>query len=103
VQPAPALLAESGLAGRDLSGYAFSRGAGCRECRGTGYRGRRAIAELLVLDDVLRELLSTRAPVRQLKEYAQSKGTRLLRDRALECVARGETTLEEINRVTFVA
>jgi general secretion pathway protein E len=41
--------------------------------------------------------------VRQLKEYAQSKGTRLLRDRALECVARGETTLEEINRVTFVA
>jgi general secretion pathway protein E len=102
VQPAPALLAESGLAGRDLSGYAFSKGAGCRECRGTGYRGRRAIAELLVLDDVLRELLSTRAPVRQLKEYAQAHGTRLLRERALECVARGETTLEEINRVTFV-
>jgi general secretion pathway protein E len=103
VQPAPALLAESGLAGRDLSAYAFSRGAGCRECRGTGYRGRRAIAELLVLDDALRELLSTRAPVRQLKTYAQAHGTRLLRERALECVARGETTLEEINRVTFVA
>ena len=103
VTPEPALLAESGLAERDLGGYAFSRGAGCRDCRGTGYRGRKAIAELLLLDDELRELLSSRAPVRQVKDHARARGTRLLRERALACVARGETTLEEINRVTFVA
>jgi general secretion pathway protein E len=75
---------------------------GCRECRGAGYRGRKAIAELLVLDDELRELIAARAPVRQLKVAAKSNGTRFLREAALEAVRRGETTLAEIDRVTFV-
>ncbi len=76
---------------------------GCRECRGAGYRGRKAIAELLVLDDETRELIVARAPIRQLKEAARRHGTRFLREAALEAVRRGETTLEEIDRVTFVA
>jgi general secretion pathway protein E len=76
--------------------------AGCRECRGAGYKGRKAIAELLILNDELRELITGRAPVRQLKEAAQRNGTRLLRDAALAAVKRGETTLQEIDRVTFV-
>jgi len=75
-------------------------GKGCRECRGAGFRGRKAIAELLVLNDEIRELITARAPVRQLKEAARRNGTRLLRDAALEAVQRGETTLEEIDRVT---
>ena len=79
------------------------RGAGCRDCRGGGFRGRKAIAELLVLNDEIRELITGRAPVRQLKEAAARAGTRFLRDAALEAVARGDTTHEEIDRVTFVA
>ncbi len=75
---------------------------GCRECRGAGYKGRKAIAELLVLNDELRELIIARAPIRRLKEAAKRNGTRLLRDAALEAVRKGETTLEEIDRVTFV-
>ena len=79
------------------------RGKGCGTCRGTGYKGRRAVAEILCLDDELRELIATRAPIRQIKEHARSHGTHLLRDAALEMVWRGETTVEEVNRVTAMA
>jgi general secretion pathway protein E len=76
---------------------------GCQECRNTGFRGRKAIGELLVLDDELRELIVARAPARRLKEAARAAGTVPLRDAAMQLVQAGETTLEEINRVTFVA
>ena len=78
-------------------------GKGCAECRHTGFKGRRAIGELLVLNDELRELIVARAPARKLKEAARAAGTVPLRDAALALVQAGETTLEEINRVTFVA
>jgi general secretion pathway protein E len=77
------------------------KAAGCRECRGAGYKGRKAIAELLILNDEIRELITARAPVRQLREAAQRNGTRLLRDAALDAVRRGATTQQEIDRVTF--
>ena len=95
------LLQESGIA--DPRGYQFMKGKGCRECRGLGYRGRKAIAELLVLNDELRELIASRAPARHIKDMARNNGTRFLRNAALDAVKAGETTLEEINRVTFVA
>jgi general secretion pathway protein E len=79
------------------------RSRGCSECRGTGFKGRKAIGELLVLNDELRELITARAPARKLKEAARAAGTVPLRDAALALVEAGETTLEEINRVTFVA
>jgi general secretion pathway protein E len=99
--PSAELLQESGIA--DPQGYKFVKGKGCRECRGAGYRGRRAIAELLILTDEIRELIVSRAPVRHLKDAAARNGTRFLRDAALDAVRRGDTTLQEINRVTFVA
>ena len=101
--PEAALLQESGIAATDAVGYRFRIGRGCRECRGSGYKGRKAIAELMILNDELRELITSRAPVRQLKEAAHRSGTVLLRDAALDAVKHGHTTLEEINRVTFVA
>jgi general secretion pathway protein E len=79
------------------------QGKGCRECRGSGYKGRNAIAELMILNDELRELITGRAPVRQLKEAALRSGTRFLRDAAFDAVRQGKTTLQEINRVTFVS
>jgi general secretion pathway protein E len=78
-------------------------GKGCAECRNTGFKGRKAIGELLVLNDELRELITARAPARKLKDAARAAGTVPLRDAALALVEAGETTLEEINRVTFVA
>ena len=79
------------------------RGKGCGECRGSGFRGRKAIGELLVLNDELRELIIARAPARKLKEAAAAAGTVPLREAAMQLVQAGDTTLEEINRVTFVA
>ena len=81
----------------------FRRAVGCGACRGTGYRGRRAIAEMMVLNDEIRELIISRAPIRQLKEAARQSGTRSLRESALDHVREGRTSLEEANRVTFVA
>jgi general secretion pathway protein E len=76
---------------------------GCGKCRGTGFKGRKAVGELLILDDALRELIVARAPVRQIKEAARRNGTRFLRDAAVELFLDGLTTLDEINRVTLVA
>jgi general secretion pathway protein E len=76
---------------------------GCPDCRNTGFRGRKAIGELLVLNDELRELIVARAPARKLNEAARAAGTVPLREAATALVQAGETTLEEINRVTFVA
>jgi len=101
-RPDAATLKESNLRGLDVAAYRFMRGRGCAHCRGTGYRGRKAIGELLVMNDDLRERIVAREPVRRLKEAACGAGTVSLRAAALELVRAGETTLEEINRVTFV-
>ena len=101
VQPDAQLIADSSL-GEDVSGYRFMLGQGCGTCRGTGFKGRKAIAEFLILDDELRELIVANAPIRQIKEVARKGGTRLLREAALDLVRNGETTLQEVNRVTFV-
>ena len=101
--PSDSLLAESRLTRQDVSGYRFRRGLGCGQCRGTGYRGRKAIAELLALDDELREMIIAHEPLRKLKEAARARGMMSLRESALAAVARGETTLEEINRVTSIS
>ncbi len=102
-KPDAALLRESGLDAAAASGFRFRAGRGCRECRGAGFKGRKAIAELLILNDDIRELIAQRAPVRQIKLAAHANGTRFLREAAFEAVRKGETTLAEINRVTFVA
>ncbi len=97
-----ATLEESGLDGVQLADHIFYRGDGCRACNGQGYHGRTAIVELLDLNDDLRELIIGKAPVGQLKEAARATGTRFLREAAVSKVLAGVTTLEEINRTTFV-
>ncbi|OGA40780.1 MAG: general secretion pathway protein GspE [Betaproteobacteria bacterium RIFCSPLOWO2_12_FULL_62_13] len=103
VEPDMQLVADSGLTREAVRGFAFRAGRGCGQCRGSGYRGRTAIAETMLLNDELRELISSRQPIRMIKEAAHRLGTRDLREAALELVRRGRTTLAEINRVTFVA
>ncbi|MBK8019574.1 MAG: type II/IV secretion system protein [Betaproteobacteria bacterium] len=102
-EPSDELLADSGLTRIAVHGYRFRAGTGCGHCRGTGFRGRKAIAEMLVLTDELREMITSREPIRRIKDAARRSGTAFLRDSALALVASGETTLQEINRVTLVA
>jgi general secretion pathway protein E len=90
--------------GLDASYLARARlrsGVGCGDCRGTGYRGRIAIAEILVLNDALRELIVNKASILSIKAEARRGGTRLLRDAALDLALSGHTTLDEVLRVTL--
>jgi type IV pilus assembly protein PilB len=95
-------LREAGLDPEKCHGVTFYEAKGCDECNNTGYRGRSAIVELLDLNDEVRELIVAKAPAVQLKKAAREAGTIFLRDAAVEKVFAGETTIREINRVTFV-
>lgn len=99
--PAAAELERCGLSPSEAGGFAFARGFGCGDCRGTGYRGRRAIAEPLRLTDELREMIVDKQPLRRLKEALQRSGGGSLHETALSLVRRGITTLEEVHRVTM--
>jgi general secretion pathway protein E len=90
--PDKQLLADSGLGSETVGGYNFRMGRGCGQCRGTGYRWRRAIAETLTLSDEIRELITAREPIRRIKEAARRNGTRFLRETALDAVRAGQTT-----------
>ena len=79
----------------------WMRACGCAECFGTGYRGRRAVAEILQMDDVLRDLIAGRAPMSVLKEQVRGRGARSLRQAAIRAARMGHTTLEEVRRVTL--
>lgn len=100
--PDDELLALSGIDRAQVEGHTLMQGRGCAHCRGTGYKGRRALAEVLVLNDTLREMILQQAPITRLKELARANGMRFMREQALIAVRRGQTTLQEINRVTFV-
>ncbi len=102
-KPAGEELEASALTRDAVAGWKFRSGRGCGQCRGTGYKGRRAIAETMLLDDGLREMIVARTPIRQLKDAARANGTRFLREAAVDLVRAGVTDLKEINRVTFVA
>lgn len=99
VTPSDDELALAGLSREQVSGWIFKAGQGCAHCRGVGYKGRRAAAEVLQLDDVMRELIAERAPISALKARANQAGLKLLGDMVLQWVARGETTLDEVMRV----
>jgi general secretion pathway protein E len=103
VRPPRRLLDESCVSVLDAASYRFRAGNGCQHCRGSGYRGRKAIGELLVMNDEIREAFIARVPVRQLKDLAVASGMRFIREAALGLVRSGETTLEEVNRVTTLA
>jgi general secretion pathway protein E len=100
--PDEKLILDSGLGTDEVKDFVFRSGRGCGHCRGTGFKGRRAIGEILRLNDEIRELIVAREPLRRIREAAVRAGTRFLRDGAVDLVRNGETTLQEINRVTFV-
>jgi general secretion pathway protein E len=99
--PTDADLARAQLSRDDVKHYKFKQGKGCGDCRGTGYKGRKSVAEILTLNDEIREMVIEKSPIRQIKEAARRNGTRSLRESALDLVRNGETTLEEIRRVTL--
>jgi general secretion pathway protein E len=102
VQPTPDLIKRSGLSAVRASQASFRAGLGCAHCRGTGYKGRKAIAEMLRMTDTLRDHMVQRAPLSVIRQSARAEGFLSLRDAAVALACEGGTTLEEINRVTPV-
>jgi type II secretory ATPase GspE/PulE/Tfp pilus assembly ATPase PilB-like protein len=100
--PTPQILEESALTEDQLKGATFWEGRGCLECNGTGFYGRMAITELLDLSDRIRGLILDKRPAAEIKKAAQAEGMAFLRESAIKKVFAGETTLREINKVTFV-
>jgi type IV pilus assembly protein PilB len=95
-------LREGGVDPELVRGATLYEAKGCEECNNTGYRGRAAIVELLELNDHIRDLIIGKVTATQLKLAAREAGVVFLRDSAVEKLIAGDTTLKEINRVTFV-
>ena len=78
----------------------IKRGKGCERCGSTGYRGRVGLYELLMMSDAIRHHIARGADANIIREQAISEGMRTLRQDALEKLAAGLTTPEEVVRVT---
>jgi general secretion pathway protein E len=100
VQPNAAALEDLNLTDVDVGGWRWMAGRGCGHCRGAGFKGRKAVAEVLVLNDELRECIASKGAVAHMKVLAAQSGWIPIRAQALHLVAEGETTLEEVQRVT---
>ena len=101
-RPGKESLQESGLDPARYKKASWAIGKGCGHCNGTGFRGRTAVAEYLDLSLRLRELILERRPMEELRAAAKEEGMITLRDTAIRKAVEGETTLAEVNRVTFV-
>ncbi|MBI2369410.1 MAG: type II secretion system ATPase GspE [Deltaproteobacteria bacterium] len=97
-RPSPEEVAELGLRAQD--GLRFYRGAGCAKCLQSGYRGRTAIYELLLVSDAIRALIARRADAASIRREAIGQGMIVLREDGARKVQEGLTTVEEVLRVT---
>jgi type II secretory ATPase GspE/PulE/Tfp pilus assembly ATPase PilB-like protein len=99
VKPDKQILAEFGIK-NNISNEKIYQGKGCESCKFTGYKGRTAIYEFLVMQDEIRELVLRRSSSDQIKNKALKLEMHTLRMDGWEKVKKGLTTLEEVIRVT---
>jgi general secretion pathway protein E len=97
--PSQPELSRIGLNPDDCSGRIY-RAKGCRACRNTGYRGRTALQELMVVDDNVRDLVMKKADASSIRRACTARGMKILRQDGAERVMAGQTTIEELLRVT---
>jgi general secretion pathway protein E len=100
-RPSVEEMRQLGVSADDLEGRQVYRpGQGCPDCKQTGYRGRLGIHELLLIDDEVRNLTMKAADSASIRRVAASKGMNSLREDGAEKVLSGQTTIEEVLRVT---
>ena len=78
----------------------FCYGKGCEICNNTGYKGRKALTELMVINDELREMIANSTPANIVRDRACELGMRMLREDGLMAIFNGETTVDEVVRYT---
>jgi type II secretory ATPase GspE/PulE/Tfp pilus assembly ATPase PilB-like protein len=96
--PSPELLKSVGWEHR--TSELFQKGEGCSECNNTGFRGRTGIYEVMILDSELKRQIHKGTSETEIRIYLAQTGWHTLREKALGLVERGESTLEEVSRVT---
>ena len=86
----------------DVKGKMFYHGRGCGVCNNTGYKGRLAICEVMILDDEMREMIMNHASTNILRNAAKKRGMRTLRQSGLLGIFEGLTTIEEVVKQTII-
>jgi type IV pilus assembly protein PilB len=99
-EPTESQLSLLNLSAHDIGDKVFYYGRGCGTCNDTGYKGRRGIFELLVMNDTLRNLVNERAPTIVLRQKAIEMGMITLRDDGLRNIFDGDTSSEEVVKYT---
>ncbi|HNQ98648.1 MAG TPA: ATPase, T2SS/T4P/T4SS family, partial [Trueperaceae bacterium] len=94
--PDPDVLRRLGISEKDMAGKSLYRGVGCEKCGGSGYNGRYAIHELLVVDEELEKAIVQEASSIELRDLAVKRGMKTLRDDGINKAFQGITTLEEV-------
>ena len=102
-QPSEIELLRLEMTEEDLKGRTLFRGKGCDYCNHSGFKGRMAIFELMVLNDEIRDLIMANASSQQLMSKARKSGMRTLRQSGLLALYDGQTTIDEVVRETLVA
>ncbi len=82
------------------TGISLTKGSGCRECRNTGYKGRTAIFEIMLINEEMRTAMLARASMGSIRELAGKSGMHTLREAGIIKVLQGVTTVDELVRVT---
>ncbi|MGE0480511.1 MAG: GspE/PulE family protein [Phycisphaerae bacterium] len=100
-EPTEQQLMELSLRPSDVEGRVFFYGRGCEYCHNTGYKGRLAIFEVMILDDEMRDLVMRHSSSNVLKSEARKRGMRTLRESGLMAIYDGITTIEEVVRETL--
>ena len=100
--PGDTELMELALRRDSVSDWTFYRGRGCDNCNRSGFRGRRAIFEIMTMDDRMRELVMEQASTNVLRSESRKRGMRTLRESGLLAIFEGQTTIDEVVRETII-
>ena len=100
--PELGVMEEMGVSQSEVKENPIFKGAGCEKCSHTGFRGRKGIYELLLMNDNIRELILEKAPSNVIKEKGRSQGMQTLREAGWHKVKEGISTISEVLRVTQV-
>jgi type IV pilus assembly protein PilB len=100
--PSHEQLLELSMKPADVAGRQFFRGRGCDRCTKTGYKGRMALFEIMLIDDELRDMVMRQASTAVLQVEARKRGMRTLRESGLLALYEGQTTIDEVVRETIL-
>jgi type IV pilus assembly protein PilB len=101
-EPSAEMLMELNMRPADVKGRKFFYGRGCDRCNNTGHRGRMGIFELILMNDELRDMVSSGASTDQLRVACKKMGMTTLRESGLRAIFKGQTTIEEVVRETIL-